>query len=41
MSYSGEKTAPLSEKYFDMMSSTVLLYTLCIYIHGKYYQKQH
>ena len=25
ISYSGEKTTPLSEKYFDMMSSTVLL----------------
>ena len=25
MCYSGEKTTPLSKKYFDMMSSTVLL----------------
>ena len=25
-SYSGEKTMPLSKKYFSMMSSTVLLY---------------
>ena len=24
-SYSGEKTTPLSKKYFDLMSSTVLL----------------
>ena len=24
LSYSGEKTTPLSKKYFDMMSSTVL-----------------
>ena len=25
ISYSGEKTTPFSKKYFDMMSSTVLL----------------
>ena len=25
ISYSGEKTTPLSKKYFDMISSTVLL----------------
>ena len=25
ISYSGEKTTPLSKKYFDMMSSTALL----------------
>ena len=26
MLYSGEKTTPISKKYVDMMSSTVLLY---------------
>ena len=33
INYSGEKTTPLSKKYFDMMSSTVLLYIYKLYIY--------